>query len=71
MNKYLNRLLVASVVSCAALTTANAAYPDKTVSVVVPWAPGGSTDILARMLSTSVTPILLKFVNLLKFSRNA
>jgi len=58
MNKYLTRLLVASVFSCAALATAYAAYPDKTVSVVVPWAPGGSTDILARMLSESLTKTL-------------
>jgi tripartite-type tricarboxylate transporter receptor subunit TctC len=58
MNKYLTRLLAASVFSCAALTTAYAAYPDKTVSVVVPWAPGGSTDILARMLSESLTKTL-------------
>jgi tripartite-type tricarboxylate transporter receptor subunit TctC len=58
MNKYLTRLLVASVFSCAAFTTAYAAYPDKTVSVVVPWAPGGSTDILARMLSENLTKTL-------------
>jgi len=58
MNKYLTRLLVASVFSCAAFTTAYAAYPDKTVSVVVPWAPGGTTDILARMLSESLTKTL-------------
>jgi tripartite-type tricarboxylate transporter receptor subunit TctC len=58
MNKHLTRLLAASVFSCAALTTAYAAYPDKTVSVVVPWAPGGSTDILARMLSENLTKTL-------------
>ena len=58
MNKYLTRLLVASVFSCAALTSAHATYPEKTVSVIVPWAPGGSTDILARMLSESLTKTL-------------
>ena len=58
MNKYLNRLLVACAFSYTALTPAQAAWPDKTVTVVVPWAPGGSTDILARMLSENLTKTL-------------
>jgi tripartite-type tricarboxylate transporter receptor subunit TctC len=32
-----------------------AAWPDRTVTLIVPWAPGGSTDILARMLSDYLT----------------
>lgn len=55
MNTLFTRLLVASALSCAALTNAHAAWPEKSVAVVVPWAPGGSTDILARMLSENLT----------------
>jgi tripartite-type tricarboxylate transporter receptor subunit TctC len=43
---------------CVALfgiAPAQAAWPERTVTLIVPWAPGGSTDILARMLSDYLT----------------
>jgi tripartite-type tricarboxylate transporter receptor subunit TctC len=42
---------------CGAATASVAAdnYPQKPVTLIVPWAPGGSTDILARVLSEHLT----------------
>ena len=51
------RLLSASVVTVALLLASagtafsQAKYPSKTVEVVVPYAPGGGTDNLMRMIT--------------------
>lgn len=37
---------------------AHAAWPEKPITLVVPWAAGGSTDILARVLSEGLTQSL-------------
>lgn len=41
-----------------AAPAAQAAWPEKPITIIVPWAAGGSTDILARMLSEGLTQSL-------------
>lgn len=50
--KHWNRLFACAVAALAcAAAPAFAEYPDKTVKIVVPYPPGGTTDILARFIA--------------------
>ncbi len=54
MASFVGRSFCAAVLLTFA-SIATAAYPDKPITLVVPWAPGGSTDILARALAEQLT----------------
>ena len=47
-------LLIGVVTSCPAL----AAWPDRTITIIVQFAPGGSNDLLGRILAAELAPAL-------------
>jgi len=53
MKKFTRRLALTAMASLALLGTAQAqtAYPSQTIKFIVPYAPGGATDALARMVA--------------------
>ena len=51
--------LVASIFAAPAL----AAFPEKPITVICPWAPGGGTDVLLRALSKEAEKFLGQSVN--------
>jgi len=44
------RALLAATLAMPAVARAQGAYPERPVRVIVPWPPGGSTDVLCRLL---------------------
>jgi tripartite-type tricarboxylate transporter receptor subunit TctC len=52
--KAIRRMLAACILITAAAASAQAAYPERPITLVVPYAPGGSADALARVLAVRV-----------------
>lgn len=53
-----NRLTVALLLALAAGTAAAQGFPQKTLRLVIPYAPGGSTDILGRLYAAKLQELL-------------
>jgi tripartite-type tricarboxylate transporter receptor subunit TctC len=55
-------VIFASLAFAPAAVAATAAWPEKAVRIVIPWAPGGSTDIIGRLLAPELTKRLKQTV---------
>lgn len=58
MKTLLSALAFGAIAAVAAASPALAAYPEKPVTVVVPFPPGGSTDTIARTMANKMTASL-------------
>jgi tripartite-type tricarboxylate transporter receptor subunit TctC len=57
MNRFLSRLAPA-IAALAAVTALAAGYPERPVTIIVPFTPGGSSDITARTVAAKLSETL-------------
>jgi tripartite-type tricarboxylate transporter receptor subunit TctC len=65
LRRVCERISVAAIVPIAAITILSigagpvrAAWPDRTITIIVHFAPGGSNDLLGRLLASELRPVL-------------
>jgi len=54
--------LLSTVLFCLAANVAHAAWPDKPITIIVPYPPGGNTDVLGRLLAVHLGKTLKQTV---------
>ena len=50
--------IVIGLMSMFAVTAARAAWPERTITIIVHFAPGGANDLLGRLMAAELSPIL-------------
>ncbi|MET4578944.1 Bug family tripartite tricarboxylate transporter substrate binding protein [Ottowia thiooxydans] len=54
-NSFFSVTLAASVVAVSSLAVANESYPSKPIQLIVPFTPGGNTDVLGRVIAQKLS----------------
>jgi tripartite-type tricarboxylate transporter receptor subunit TctC len=50
------KLLALSLLALSAAQTAQAAWPERTITIIVPFPAGGPNDLLGRLLAAELAP---------------
>lgn len=58
MKRIVNAIIVAAATATGSVASAQSDYPSKPIRIVVPFAPGGASDAVARPIAQAMTSIL-------------